>query len=72
MFTTGCHDTPTHWKQSVFYLHETLTVKEGEEITGALTCKPNGKNHRDLDFIIEYEFNGELSQSKQKNAYRMR
>jgi hypothetical protein len=38
----------THWKQTVFYLEDTLTVCEGEELSGTYTCKPNAKNPRDL------------------------
>jgi hypothetical protein len=38
----------THWKQTVFYLEDTLTVCTGEELSGTLSCKPNAKNPRDL------------------------
>jgi len=71
-FSTGPHAQYTHWKQTVFYLNETLTVKAGEVLKGTLMCKPNEKNPRDLDFEIEYEFNGELCQASSKMAYRMR
>ncbi|KAB7502669.1 Protein arginine N-methyltransferase 1 [Armadillidium nasatum] len=49
----------THWKQTVFYLNEYLTVKTGEEIFGTFSMKPNERNNRDLDFQIEIEFQGE-------------
>src|SRR5579875_3755184 len=29
-FSTGPHTKYTHWKQTVFYLHDVLTVEEGE------------------------------------------
>ena len=29
-FNTGPHEKYTHWKQTVFYLKETLVVNEGE------------------------------------------
>jgi hypothetical protein len=38
----------THWKQTVFYLEDTLTVCTGEELGGTLACRPNDKNPRDL------------------------
>lgn len=38
-------DAPsTHWKQTVFYLEDYLTVKKGEEIFGSITVRPNEKN----------------------------
>lgn len=43
--STIAPDAPyTHWKQTVFYLEEYLTVKRGEEIVGSVTMKPNEKN----------------------------
>lgn len=35
----------THWKQTVFYLDDYLTVKTGEEIFGTISMKPNVKNN---------------------------
>lgn len=38
-------DAPyTHWKQTVFYLEDYLTVRRGEEIYGTISMKPNAKN----------------------------
>ena len=54
-FSTGPHTKYTHWKQTVFYLREVLTVEEGETVQGFLTNKPNDKNRRDLDIKIDYE-----------------
>ena len=71
-FSTGPDVTSTHWKQTVFYLKDVLTAKEGETITGNITCTPNAKNPRDLDFLIEYEFNGEIMSAKGSQSYKMR
>ena len=54
-FSTGPHSKYTHWKQTVFYLREVLTVEEGEIITGLLSSRPNDKKPRDLDIGITYE-----------------
>lgn len=62
----------THWKQTVFYLNEHLTVKKGEEVTGSLSMQPNPRNNRDLDFNLVVNFNGELSELSESNDYRMR
>ncbi len=54
-FSTGPHTKYTHWKQTVFYLDDVLTVEEGERVTGTLHCKPNDRNRRDLDIRISYK-----------------
>ncbi|KAL7629296.1 Nuclear SAM-dependent mono-and asymmetric methyltransferase [Parahypoxylon ruwenzoriense] len=54
-FSTGPHTKYTHWKQTVFYLNQVLTVQQGEDINCKLSVKPNGKNRRDLDIKIEYK-----------------
>jgi protein arginine N-methyltransferase 1 len=54
-FSTGPHTKYTHWKQTVFYLREVLTVQQGEQIRGVLENKPNDKNKRDLDVKITYQ-----------------
>ena len=69
---TGPEHIPTHWKQTVFYLKDPLTVGEGEKISGVLRCVPNGDNHRDLDIDISVKFNGKHSQLDAKQEYRLR
>jgi protein arginine N-methyltransferase 1 len=55
-FSTGPHTKYTHWKQTVFYIKDVLTVQDGEEIQCKLDVKPNDKNRRDLDIEIDYNF----------------
>lgn len=38
-----CHYT--HWKQTVFYLEDYLTVKYGEELNGEFKMQPNPRNN---------------------------
>ncbi|KAL8812225.1 MAG: hypothetical protein Q9223_001549 [Gallowayella weberi] len=54
-FSTGPHTKYTHWKQTVFYLREVLTVEENEQVQGVLQSKPNAKKKRDLDIEITYK-----------------
>ena len=54
-FSTGPHAKYTHWKQTVFYLREVLTVEDGEQVRGVLASKPNEKKKRDLDITISYQ-----------------
>ncbi len=71
-FSTGPHARYTHWKQTVFYLNEALTVEEGEEISGVIRCRPNARNHRDLDIEIGYELDGRVSKVRALQPYRLR
>lgn len=71
-FSTAPESAYTHWKQTVFYFDEYLTVKKGETCTGVFAMQPNARNNRDLDFHITIEFDGELCQVKETNHYRMR
>jgi len=57
-FSTGPHAKYTHWKQTVFYTQQTITINEGDKIKGVLTCAPNQTNNRDLDISIQYNVEG--------------
>ncbi|KAM3075769.1 Nuclear SAM-dependent mono-and asymmetric methyltransferase [Clarireedia jacksonii] len=72
-FSTGPHTKYTHWKQTVFYLREVLTVEQGEQIKGVLNNKPNDKNKRDLDVKISYklETSDPLRQAEGSCEYKM-
>ncbi|KAK5129703.1 type I protein arginine N-methyltransferase Rmt1 [Meristemomyces frigidus] len=54
-FSTGPHTKYTHWKQTVFYLADVLTVEAGESVSGKLTVSPNANNRRDLDISLDYK-----------------
>ncbi|KAJ8606133.1 hypothetical protein MRB53_041209 [Persea americana] len=58
-FSTGPHTKYTHWKQTVFYLTDALTVDVGETVSGRLTCKPNERNRRDLDIGLEWQLDSQ-------------
>jgi len=70
-FSTSPDQRYTHWKQTVFYLEEALTVKRGEEINGIFAMTPNERNNRDLDFKIGVNFHGELCDLEETNTYHM-
>jgi protein arginine N-methyltransferase 1 len=72
-FSTGPHTKYTHWKQTVFYLKDVLTVEEGETVTGVIENKPSQKNHRDLDIKISYKLETDdmHRQAAGEGAYKM-
>ncbi|KFM79421.1 protein arginine N-methyltransferase 1-like isoform X1 [Stegodyphus dumicola] len=71
-FSTAPEAPYTHWKQTVFYFDDYLTVRKGEEVYGVFKMCPNEKNKRDLDFSIEIDFRGELCELNETFVYRMR
>ncbi|OLY85263.1 Protein arginine N-methyltransferase 1 [Smittium mucronatum] len=70
-FSTGPKSNYTHWKQTVFYTKDTLTIDKGDSITGTLTCRPNGSNPRDLDISIEYNLDNKNQTVSDTCIYRM-
>ncbi|XP_061618366.1 protein arginine N-methyltransferase 8-B isoform X1 [Phyllopteryx taeniolatus] len=71
-FSTAPDAASTHWKQTVFYLEDYLTVKKGEEIFGSIAVRPNDKNERDLEFALELDFKGQLCDAAVSHDYKMR
>ncbi|GAA5943583.1 protein-arginine omega-N methyltransferase HMT1 [Sporobolomyces koalae] len=68
-FSTGPHAKYTHWKQTVFYLNEMITVNANDNIEGTISVAPNGKNPRDLDIVIDYKADGD--NQGERREYRM-
>ncbi|KAM7519593.1 hypothetical protein LguiB_018555 [Lonicera macranthoides] len=60
-FSTGPKSRATHWKQTVLYFDEVITICEGESIIGNMTVTQNKKNPRDVDITLKYSLNGRRS-----------
>lgn len=72
-FSTAPFARYTHWKQTILYLEDTLTICAGETINGEITCNPNKRNRRDLDIGLSLKFKGRHSQRDGKTVhYRLR
>jgi len=71
-FSTSPACKYTHWKQAVLYLENSLTMREGEEIHGTLSCRPNARNPRDLDIDVKYSFKGSYQETEAEQKYFMR
>ncbi|KEG06719.1 putative arginine N-methyltransferase [Trypanosoma grayi] len=63
---------PTHWRQTVLYLHNPLRMKKGEHAKFRMRCCPNTGNPRDLDIALHVEFDGELQSSHYDQDFRLR
>ncbi|XP_072128846.1 protein arginine N-methyltransferase 3 isoform X2 [Mobula birostris] len=48
MFSTGPRSTKTHWKQTVFLLEHSISVKKGDVLHGKINCCKNRKDPRSL------------------------
>lgn len=44
-FFQGPDSHYTHWKQTVFYLEDSVTIKRGEEVFGTFKMTPNNRNN---------------------------
>lgn len=51
-FSTGPVATPTHWKQTVFYLKDPVSVEVGQVIEGTIKCRRHVKEMRSLSVSI--------------------
>jgi type I protein arginine methyltransferase len=71
-FSTSPFARYTHWKQTIFYLPDTVAICEGEKIIGELTCKPNQKNRRDLDIAVDISIDGKHTKINKTINYRLR
>ncbi|KAL7260087.1 hypothetical protein ACSBR1_005868 [Camellia fascicularis] len=71
-FSTGPRSRTTHWKQTVLYLEDVLTICEGEALVGNMTVAQNKKNPRDVDIMIKYSLNGRRCLVSRTQHYRMR
>ncbi|MBA0626141.1 hypothetical protein Godav_003857 [Gossypium davidsonii] len=71
-FSTGPKSRATHWKQTVLYLEDVLTICEGEAIVGSMTVAPNKKNPRDVDIMVKYSLSGRRCVVSRVQFYKMR
>ena len=72
-FSTAPFARYTHWKQTIFYLTETLTICTGETVEGEITAKKNRKNSRDLDIQLAINFHGNHGKlTNHVTEYRLR
>jgi len=71
-FSTSPKAEYTHWKQTVFYLDEPMTVGQGETVTGTITVNRNAKNPRDIDIHLQTNLDGKAGTCHNDKHYRLR
>ena len=67
----GPKSRATHWKQTILYLEDVLTICEGEAIIGSMTVAPNKKNPRDVDIMVKYSLSGRGCVVSRVQFYKM-
>ncbi|KNH05275.1 arginine N-methyltransferase [Perkinsela sp. CCAP 1560/4] len=72
LLTTSPYGTQTHWKQTVFYLAEPISLQAGNVVSGRLSCRPNARNHRDLDIHICMDVENGAETVRLEQDYRLR
>ncbi|WVZ64693.1 hypothetical protein U9M48_014181 [Paspalum notatum var. saurae] len=71
-FSTGPRSKATHWKQTVLYLEDVVTICQGETLVGSMTVSPNKKNPRDIDIKLKYSLDGYRCQVSRTQFFKMR
>lgn len=69
--STSPRGQQTHWKQTVFYLHDQISVRKGDRIDGIFSLRTNKSNNRDLEIDIEFNFTGETHKTQVLESYKM-
>eukprot|EP00029_Vermamoeba_vermiformis_P006312 TRINITY_DN2437_c0_g4_i1.p1 TRINITY_DN2437_c0_g4~~TRINITY_DN2437_c0_g4_i1.p1 ORF type:complete len:354 (-),score=95.42 TRINITY_DN2437_c0_g4_i1:98-1129(-) len=71
-FSTSPDKPYTHWKQTVFYLQDNISICRGESIIGEFQVAPNKTNARDIDIIVSYKFDGKNGSYAATQDFRLR
>lgn len=72
-FSTGPRSQYTHWKQTVFYLDDPLSVNKGDVVSGSIKVCRNAINPRELDINMSSQVKSSNSVlPKQERFYRLR
>ena len=53
-FTTGPYTTPTHWKQTLFYIDGEYDLEIGDIMQGSIGVRKNRKHPRELDVKLSF------------------
>jgi len=67
----GPYSKETHWKQTVFYLNDVLTVDKDDVITGSIAVKKSTANPRELDIKLSYHINNKHHKVDGSQYYRL-
>jgi protein arginine N-methyltransferase 3 len=59
-FSTGPWTTPTHWKQTIFYLNEKIPGQKGQNINGHISVSRPPRDARSL--LIKLKIGGQQTQ----------
>lgn len=54
--STSPYKKYTHWKQTVFYFDDVLSVRKGDKLHGSIAVRKSRTNFREIDVKISYHF----------------
>lgn len=72
VLSTSPSVTPTHWRQTVFYIDRSLHMQEGEQIAGVFTLQKYKNNFRDLAIKMEIDTWGAYCKESFANNFILR
>lgn len=70
--STSPYSRTTHWRQTIFYLHEPIYAKEGRTLNGSIAVRRSAANFRDQDIKLSYHYNDENAKINYKQMYKLR
>lgn len=70
--STSPYNAYTHWKQTVFYLDQELTVKKGDNLKGSIAVRKSKTNFRELDVKISYHLDAPQCNKDFIQLYKVR
>ncbi|KAJ8047628.1 Protein arginine N-methyltransferase 6 [Holothuria leucospilota] len=68
LLSTAPSSQPTHWRQSLMYLEDSIDVQQGTTLEGSVTLSPNPSNARFLDVNLRFTIDGKDEKS---NVYQL-
>jgi len=71
-FSTGPHCKRTHWKQTLFYLTQDLSVSQGTKMDVSINVNRRTQNKRSLQINIEVNYGVAGENCSQKRVYIMK
>lgn len=72
VLSTSPHLTPTHWRQTVFYIDRVLRIEKGEIIDGSISIQKYKHNFRDLAVELEIDVWASYCKENFTNSFVLR
>ena len=72
VLTTSPLKKYTHWKQSIFYLDEPLSVRKGDTLYGSIATRQDKINFRELNIKVSYHIDAAQCKKHYEQQYKFK